>query len=212
MYAALCHDLGKPLTTKFEDGRLRSKAHEPAGEEPTRTLLARLGVKKEEIDGIVGLVKEHLWPGVTYRAFQKGEKVTEGAFHRLAKRLAPATIEDLTYVMEADAGGRGPFLHPDLPDQLLLPFPDQAGAWTREQARAFGVDRTKPAPVLQGRDLLGLGLKAGTAFGEIIALAEELRDRGVTREQILLRLDGVAGSDEAKQRLTKEYEQSADQG
>ncbi|MCR4313672.1 MAG: HD domain-containing protein [Candidatus Uhrbacteria bacterium] len=202
MFAALCHDLGKPATTKFEDGRWRSKAHESAGEEPTRSLLLRLGVKKDEIETIVGLVKEHLWPGMMYRFHQKGERVTEGAFRRAAKRLAPATIQDLTYVMEADANGRGPFLHPDLPDQLLLPFPDQAGAWAREQARVFGVDRQTPPPVLQGRDLIGFGLKPGCQFGEIISRAEALRDEGVAREQILLALDGVKTPKEAMERLT----------
>ncbi len=203
MYAALCHDLGKPSTTKFEEGRLRSKAHEPAGEEPTRSLLARLGVNKDEIETIVKLVKDHLWPGEMYRKHQRGEPVTEGAFRRLAKRLHPATIEDLTYVMEADAGGRGPFVHERAPDQILLPFPDKAGAWTREQARAYGLDREKPKPVLQGRDLLGFGFKPGEMFGRIIAAAEELRDEGVSREVILLLLEGSGSAQKALERLSK---------
>ena len=31
MLGTLCHDLGKPATTKFEDGRIRSRGHEEAG-------------------------------------------------------------------------------------------------------------------------------------------------------------------------------------
>lgn len=201
MYAALCHDLGKPSTTKFEEGRWRSKAHEPAGEEPTRSLLARLGVKKEEVEAIVALVKDHLWPGMMYRLHEKGETIKEGAFRRAAKRLAPATIEDLTYVMEADAGGRGPFIHVDLPDQLLLPFPDKAGEWTRIQARLFGVDQETPKPVIQGRDLLRFGLKPGYDFGVIIRLADELRDEGVSKERILLHLEGSLSTQDAISRL-----------
>ena len=34
MLGALCHDLGKPTTTRFEDGRIRSRGHEEAGLPP----------------------------------------------------------------------------------------------------------------------------------------------------------------------------------
>ena len=36
MLGAVCHDLGKPATTAFIDGRIRSLDHEQAGVEPTR--------------------------------------------------------------------------------------------------------------------------------------------------------------------------------
>ena len=35
MLAALAHDFGKPATTEFTDGRLRSRGHEEAGVAPT---------------------------------------------------------------------------------------------------------------------------------------------------------------------------------
>lgn len=208
MYAALCHDLGKSSTTVFEEGRVRSRGHEAQGDSPSRALLSRIGFPKDEVDAVVQLVMNHLWPGNTYRAFQAGERVTEGAFRRVARRIAPATIEELTWLMEADSGGRGPFLHPDFPDQLLLPFPDRAGSWAREQAKAFGVDKSKPASVIQGRDLItGFRLKPGVDFGTIISLADELRDGGKTREEILLALDGSARTKDAIQRLTDLLEQ-----
>ena len=36
MLGAVCHDLGKPATTEFVEGRIRSRGHESAGKEPTR--------------------------------------------------------------------------------------------------------------------------------------------------------------------------------
>ena len=42
MLGALCHDLGKPATTKFSEGRIRSLGHEEAGVDPAHALLARL--------------------------------------------------------------------------------------------------------------------------------------------------------------------------
>ena len=35
MLGAVCHDLGKPATTAFIDGRIRSLDHEQAGVAPT---------------------------------------------------------------------------------------------------------------------------------------------------------------------------------
>ncbi|MEP6742350.1 MAG: hypothetical protein ABJB61_07610, partial [bacterium] len=42
MLAALAHDFGKPATTEFVDGRLRSRGHEEAGVAPTESFLDRL--------------------------------------------------------------------------------------------------------------------------------------------------------------------------
>ena len=41
MLGAVCHDLGKPPTTAFVDGRIRSIDHEQAGVAPARRV-ARL--------------------------------------------------------------------------------------------------------------------------------------------------------------------------
>src|SRR5258705_11180777 len=44
MLAAVAHDFGKPATTKFVDGRLRSRGHEEAGVEPAVAFLDRLNI------------------------------------------------------------------------------------------------------------------------------------------------------------------------
>ena len=42
MLGALCHDFGKPATTAYEDGRIRSRGHaEEAGIPPTQAFLER---------------------------------------------------------------------------------------------------------------------------------------------------------------------------
>src|SRR5262249_786551 len=66
MLGALCHDLGKPGTTAFADGRIRSIDHEQAGVEPAARLLDRLNV--HTIGGfdvrhhVKGIVAHHLKP------------------------------------------------------------------------------------------------------------------------------------------------------
>ena len=44
MLGAVCHDLGKPPTTAFVDGRIRSIDHEQAGVAPATAVLDRLNV------------------------------------------------------------------------------------------------------------------------------------------------------------------------
>ena len=104
MLGALCHDFGKPATTKFFDGRWRSHAHDEAGVEPTISFLDTLGIFT--LDGydvrkqIVEIVRYHLLPGMFYKS-QPGD----GAFRRLARKVET----DLLYrVAKADGLGRNP--------------------------------------------------------------------------------------------------------
>ena len=87
MLGALCHDLGKPATTAFIDGRLRSPNHEQAGVAPTEALLDRLNVHSMEgydvRAQVLGLVAHHLKPGM----FHKAPQVGDGAFRRLAQKV-----------------------------------------------------------------------------------------------------------------------------
>src|SRR5262249_46772459 len=62
MLAVLCHDLGKPATPRLQDGRLKSHAHETAGEDPTRAMLARVTAETKLTDEVLALVRHHLAP------------------------------------------------------------------------------------------------------------------------------------------------------
>jgi tRNA nucleotidyltransferase (CCA-adding enzyme) len=204
MLSALCHDLGKPETTEFKDGRIKSQGHEPAGAEPTKIFLQKIGVPKELEQKVIPLVKEHLWPGTMYRHHLANEEVTPGAFRRLAKRIWPATIAELTFVAESDNRGRGPFADAKNPDQFVLPEPYEAGKWVREEARRLGVEKEMPKPIMLGRDLIALGFKGGKDFWEPINVSEQLRDeKNMTREELIVLIKGSTSIDEVKERMLK---------
>ena len=67
MLGAVCHDFGKPATTAFIDGRIRSRDHEEQGVAPATAFLDRL--KVHTLDGydvrgqVLGMVAHHLKPG-----------------------------------------------------------------------------------------------------------------------------------------------------
>ncbi len=168
MLAALCHDLGKPPTTRFEDGRIRSRGHEEAGLPPTTALLDRWNVHtRQGYDvraQVLALVAQHLKPGQLY---DDRERVSDGAIRRLARKCEA----DLLYrVARADCLGRRPGR-----------FEPVAMEWFRERVRALDVAVRPPEPLLKGRDLLELGLGPGPRMGEVLReVYEKQLDGSVT--------------------------------
>lgn len=166
MLGALCHDFGKPATTEFFDGRIRSHGHDEAGVEPTISFLDKLGIFT--LDGydvreqIIQLVRYHLTPGMFYK-----NKPGAGAFRRLARKVEP----DLLYrVAKADALGRNPEW---IPKEKW--FKAEAQEWFIERVHELNVEIKAPDPILLGRHLIELGLKPSKQFGEITKAVYELQ-------------------------------------
>lgn len=174
MLAALAHDFGKPATTEFVEGRLRSRGHDAAGVPPAESFLARINM--HTIDGynvrgqVISLVREHLKPG---EFFKKRDEVSEGAFRRLARRCEP----DLLYrVAKADSLGRNA---PWVPQEKW--YGAEAQEWFINRARELDVEQRAPEPLLLGRHLLGLGLEPGPRVGEITRAVYEMQLDGRVR-------------------------------
>jgi tRNA nucleotidyltransferase (CCA-adding enzyme) len=154
MLGAVCHDFGKPATTMYADGRIRSPDHEQQGVAPTLGFLDRLNVYS--IDGydvrrqVVGLVAHHLKPGMWFKV---RDEVGDGAFRRLAQKV---DLELLARLAKADCLGRAGT------------FDCSAMDWFLERARALGVEHRPPAPLLMGRHLLELGIAPGPEMGAIL--------------------------------------------
>jgi tRNA nucleotidyltransferase (CCA-adding enzyme) len=166
MLGTLCHDVGKPATTRFEDGRVRSRGHEEAGVPPTEALLDRWNVHSLQGYGlreqVLGLVANHLKPGQLY---DERDRVSDGAIRRLARKCEP----DLLYrVARADCLGRSPGV-----------FEPVAMEWFREKVRQLDVAERPPQPLLLGRDVLALGVAPGPRVGEILRAVYERQLDGV---------------------------------
>jgi tRNA nucleotidyltransferase (CCA-adding enzyme) len=184
MLAALAHDFGKPATTEFIDGRLRSRGHEEAGVAPTLSFLDKLNI--HTVDGydvraqVVALVRDHLKPG---EYFKKRAEVGDGAFRRLARKCE---LDLLYRVAKADSLGRNADWVPR--EQW---YGAEAQEWFIEHARELEVASHAPAPLLLGRHLLEMGLEPGPRIGEI------------TRAVYEMQLDGRVGTLEEAQGVAK---------
>ncbi|MEK6281821.1 MAG: HD domain-containing protein [Acidobacteriota bacterium] len=191
MLAALAHDFGKPSTTEFIDGRLRSRGHEEAGVAPAKRFLDRLNI--HTLDGydvrvqVVALVREHLKPGEFYK---KREEVGDGAFRRLARKCE---LDLLYRVAKADSLGRNAAW---VPREKW--YDAAAQEWFIERARELEVADHPPMPILLGRHVLEMGLAPGPKVGEITKAVYELQLDGKVRT-----LDDA--KNEARKRLSADY-------
>jgi tRNA nucleotidyltransferase (CCA-adding enzyme) len=174
MVGAVCHDLGKPLTTAFIDGRIRSIDHEQAGVAPAAAVLDRLNI--HTIDGydvrkqVLGIVAHHLKPGM-FR--QSPTPVSDGAFRRLAEKV---DLELLARVAKSDCLGR------------TGDFDCSAMDWFLERAKLLGVEHAPPKPIVLGRHLLALGLAPGPRVGAVLRqIYEKQLDGSITNLE-----DGIA--------------------
>jgi tRNA nucleotidyltransferase (CCA-adding enzyme) len=175
MLAALCHDFGKPATTEFIDGRIRSREHEEEGVAPTEDFLDRLNV--HTLDGydvraqVIALVRDHLKPGEFYK---KRDEIGDGAFRRLARKCE---LDLLYRVAKADSLGRNAEW---VPREKW--YDAAAQEWFIERARELEVASHAPAPILLGRHLLEMGLQPGPRIGEITKSVYEMQLDGRVRD------------------------------
>ncbi|HTX64182.1 MAG TPA: polynucleotide adenylyltransferase [Opitutaceae bacterium] len=172
MFAVLAHDFGKPATTGQAErrGTVRwlSPGHEEAGGPPTEAFLRRIGAPLELVDWVRPLVLHHL-------AHHHGQpEFTDSAVRRLARKLAPATIDDLCTVMWADHLGRPPLVSPETEGRI---------AALRSRAQELAVRAAAPRPLLLGRHLVELGLPPGPAYKAVLAAGTEAQLDGAFADE-----------------------------
>lgn len=183
---ALCHDLGKPSTTKMgeKDGkpRIRSLGHEEAGVEPTKSLLKKWDFGQEALQVALAAAKEHLKPGMLSMQIDKGQMREEqyvNSVRKLLKRIHPVSWKLLLAVSESDYRGR------TIPGVDTEPY--LAGERLWNVIRDYKLDEAPTKPLISGSDLLPLGVEPGPRMGEIIKQIEAARDEGAikTHEEAL---------------------------
>ena len=167
--AVLCHDFGKPLTTFFDKRRrrIRSLGHDEKGVEPTLSFLKRLTSEERILREVPPLVQCHMRPFGMWKA-----KAGESAIRRLSAQVGG--VDRLIRVAAADDAGRPPF-----------PREPAALEWLASEAERLKVKDAAPKPLIQGRDLIALGMEPGVSFGRILKVCYEAQLDGkiTTREQ-----------------------------
>jgi tRNA nucleotidyltransferase (CCA-adding enzyme) len=158
MLAILTHDFAKPQTTREEmkKGKMRivSPGHDQLGGPVADAFLTRIGALIAIRQRVIPLVVNHM------AHFQNP---TDRGVRKLSKRLEPENIQGLALVMRADQMGRPP--KPPLVSETVKAL--------LRKANELRVMEMAPKPVLQGRNLMDLGMPPGPNVGIILNKAYE---------------------------------------
>ena len=167
MLSALCHDLGKPATTKTgEDGRLHAIGHEQAGIPLAQQFLSRITHEKKLIRYVLNMVELHMIPNML-AAQHAGKK----SFHRLFDRSDSPS--DLLLLSKADVLGSCVSPEEYRPTETVL----------RQRLRDYHFLMSQPE--VTGADLIAAGFSPGTAFREALNYAHKLHLAGVDHRNAL---------------------------
>ena len=180
VYGALLHDIGKPKTFTNTD-RIRFNRHEYVGAEISDALCKRLKFSKKQIDSIKSLVKEHM----------KFGNVKEMKLSTFKKFISLNNFSDHLKLHEADCKGS----HGDL---SLLNF-------TNDKIKSLENEPSIPNPLINGDDLIKIGLSPGPVFKKILSYIfdEQLEGNIKNREQALKEVEKIIKNDKNKENYSR---------
>jgi tRNA nucleotidyltransferase (CCA-adding enzyme) len=160
--AVLAHDFGKAVTTKQAErrGKLRwvSPEHEAAGGPLSDSFLARIGAPLALVEHVRPLVMNHLLH------HDGPAEYRDTTVRRLARKIEPATLDELMAVMRADHLGRPPLVSAETEKRL---------GFLRLAAQRLALEHAAPKPIIQGRHLIALGRSPGPQFKPALDAAFE---------------------------------------
>jgi poly(A) polymerase len=160
VFSVLFHDVAKPPTaTVDEDGRIRFNGHDRVGAEMTEQIMERLRFSRAEIDATVEAVRQHM-------VFKD---VPNMRVAKLKRFMARPTFEDELELHRVDCASSHAML--DNYEFLL------------KKKEEFANEPIIPPPLVRGDDLIGLGLKPGPQFGEILEAVETRQLEGALKDR-----------------------------
>ena len=164
--AAICHDMGKLLTTRRDkSGDVHAYDHELYGHTLAQTFLSRFTNDKKLIEYVCNLTRLHMTP---HKYFLNNSKVKK-TNRMFDDCLYPKDLIRLAY---CDVLGKCDYYSAKL-----------EGNWLMDRYNIYTDTMSKP--YVQGRDLVECGLKPGPYFSELLSFAHKLRLAGIDKEDCL---------------------------
>jgi len=154
MYGALCHDFGKPETTK-ED--FTAYGHDMAGGPHAEVFMRRLTKDKKLIQRVRLITECHMRPGGNHRSGAK-----PNAWKRLHNKLRLDVAAMISRADGLSRFGEDILTAKHEPSELAMKYFEEFGP-------------TNIPQVLQGRHLIDRGMVPGPEFGAIIKRAYEIQ-------------------------------------
>jgi poly(A) polymerase len=158
----LLHDIGKPPTFEIR-GRIRFDGHAEVGAELAAAICRRLRLSNELADTVVELVRDHL-------RFMNVREMRQSTLRRF---LSKGNFADHLELHRLDCLGS----HQDLSNYEFC----------IEKLGEFAQEPIRPEPLINGHDLIEMGLRPGPLFSDILTAVEDRQLEGEisTREEAL---------------------------
>jgi tRNA nucleotidyltransferase (CCA-adding enzyme) len=165
MISALCHDLGKAVTTQRIDGRIHAYGHETKGLPLAERLVTRLTKETRLLKTALNMTALHMRPNML-TAQNAGEKAYMKLFDQ------SVNPRDLLLLAKADHRGK-------------TNFSDDTQACALLESMLARYEARLAQPGVDGLDLIAAGFAPGPRFKEALAFAHRLQIIGVSREEAL---------------------------
>jgi len=149
----LLHDVGKPITQTFED-RIRFNYHDKVGAHEARNVCKRLRLSREQTARVVWLVANHM-------RLAAARRMREGRLQRFVREDG---FDELLELARLDCLAS----HLDLEDIR----------WIEQYIAALGPAAAARAPLVTGKDLVGMGYVPGPLFTTILRAVDEAHLEG----------------------------------
>lgn len=158
----LLHDVGKPSTFRVAE-RIRFDGHAEVGAEISREILSALRLPNDDIEHVTALVANHM----------KFKDVRQMRLSTLKRFLCLTRFEEHLELHRLDTLASNGYR--------------EAYEFVRAKLAEFGEQELRPARLINGRDLIGLGYVPGPDFGTALDAVETAQLEGEisTREQAL---------------------------
>ena len=182
--AGLLHDVGKPATRRYDDGKVSFHHHEVVGAKMAERRLRELRFPNDTVDVVTALVEMHL----RFHTFRMGW--SDSAVRRYVRDAGPL-LDRLNRLVRADCTTRNRFKARQLAAAI-----DELEERIAHLAAEEDLKRIRPP--LDGNEVMQhLELKPGPTVGKALNYLLELRlDRGeIPREEALRLLDEWAASE-----------------
>lgn len=164
MFACLCHDFGKAVSTKVIDGRIRSIHHEIDGLPLVRDFISRISTEKKLLSYVLNMTELHMKPNM-YAYDNSSIKKTNKLFY---KSVDP---HDLILLALADSRSRISEIKIDTSEYLEERFKIYKEYMSR--------------PYVTGKDLIYHGIPSQEDFSKLISLVNKHRFAGIDKESSL---------------------------
>ncbi len=187
--AALFHDVGKAQTQTFEeDGRIRFFEHEHVSAMMVETRMKQLKFSKAATDRVRTIVKGHMRP----LHLAQVDEVSPRAIYRYFNKAGDAGVEIALLSLADHLGTYGDVGEGDAWQRLMTVVAKLLDYFFERQ------DVVKPVALINGGDLIEMGLQPGRIFGRILSTITEAQAAGeiTTRDQAMALAHTIASQAE----------------